>query len=331
MIVTRTPHRLSICGGGTDIPPLCHEYGGLVVGGAITQYAYITVRRLPPFHEYKSRIIYTNIELVKDHGDIQHGAVKACLEHVGQNDGVEIFHQADIPARSGTGSSSTFVVGLLNALHSLRGNFLGPEALATEAIRIEQDILRENVGFQDQVWAASHTGGPAAIHFHPDRTRTVIPLGLSEDHVRDLEKHLLLFYTNLPRTSSDVAATYYEKLKDSVDRHFAMVRLAEECVTCIRKADYEGLGVRVDRAWRLKASLSPQVCPPRVSDLYMRGRLAGAWGGKLMGAGGGGCIFLVAPVGSSAAIIEEMRGLGCVHIPFRFARMGSHVMVAEHS
>jgi D-glycero-alpha-D-manno-heptose-7-phosphate kinase len=328
VLITRTPHRISILGGGTDIPPVVQEHGGLVLGGAIDKYAHITAKSLPPFHEYKSRVVYSKTELVDDHGDIQHGAVRACLEAVDVKEGVEIVHQADIPARSGTGSSSTFVVGLLHALYALKGKSRTPEELAREAIRIEREVLQENVGFQDQVWAAQH-GGPASIRFFPDGTYIFSPLPLSADHLLDLERHLLLFFTNISRSSTEIAASYYGKLSDSLDRHYSLLRATEEGIDAVQRAQYERLGKLVDTTWRMKSALSTQVCPERVSDLYMRARLCGAFGGKLTGAGGGGCLLLIAPPERHQEIITEMTQQKAVWIPFRFCQMGSHIIFAD--
>lgn len=330
MITTRTPLRVSILGGGTDCGEACAEHGGLVVGGAINQHAHLTVKHLPPFHAYRSKIAYSQIECVGDHGSIQHGAVRACLEHCGITEGVEIHHMSDAPARSGTGSSSTFVVGLLNALYALKGEFRPPEDLAREAIYIEQTVLKENVGMQDQIWAATHSG-PAFIRFHPGGSYTFSPLGLSPDHIADLENHLLLYFTNIARNSTEVAGTYYGKLKDDLGRHFAMMHLAEEGISAIRRADYEKLGKLVDSSWRMKAALSPAVCPEAVSVLYGKARIAGAVGGKLTGAGGGGSCLLIAEPKFHQDIHEVMAEAGCVRIPFKFSPVGSHVIFADRS
>lgn len=300
-----------------------------MVGGAITQYAHVWAKRLPPFHPYKTRLVYNKTELVTDNSQIEHRAARACLDFLRIDYGVEIIYGADIPARSGTGSSSSFVVGLLNALACLEGKFFTPERLAREAILIERDVLQENVGYQDQIWAASNTGGPATIRFLQDGTYVVSPLGLSADAVRDLENHLFMFFTNMPRNSTEVAATYYDRLKDMRQYHLSLLEMTERAVSAIRRADHEGLGKLMDLSWRAKSMLSPAVNPPRVSELYMRARLAGAWGGKLMGAGGGGTLVVVAPKEKSDELVREMTGQGCVHIPFQFARVGSYVVMAD--
>lgn len=325
MLVTRTPLRLSLCGGGTDLPSVYRKWGGLVVGGAVSLSSYLTVRPLPPFHPFKSRIVYSEIELVTDHRDIKHGAVAACLAHTGTEDGVEVFHQSDIPSRSGTGSSSTFVVGLLNALYAKKGMQKPPEIIAEEAIHIEQVVLRENVGCQDQIFAAMNSS-PAEIRFHRDGTFTFCPLVLSPAHLQDLESHLLMFFTGISRDSTQVASSYYGKLEETPDRHFAMVRLAEVCSRAIREGDYERMGAAIEESWRLKAGLSKEVTNSRLSQLLVKARLMGAWGGKVMGAGGGGCIVVVAPPVKREEVIRTLVQDGCVHLPFSFSEMGSHVV-----
>lgn len=328
MIITKTSHRLSICGGGTDLPSVASRWGGLVVGGAISLASYVTVRPLPPFHSHRSRIVYSEIELVKDHKDIQHAAVKACLEQTKTEGGVEVFYQSDIPARSGTGSSSTFVVGLLNALYAEKGIYKAQDELASEAIFIERDVLRENVGSQDQVFAA-HTGSPAQIYFHKDGSYTYSPLGLSNEHQQELESHLLIFFTGISRNSTEVAEAYYHKLEQTADRHFAMVRLAEKSTTAIQDRDYELLGKCVENSYRLKCSLSDKVAPNSINRLLIKAGILGGWGGKIMGAGGGGCCLVVAPPEKHPAIIKGMQEELCVHLPFVFSPMGSHVIYSK--
>lgn len=298
------------------------------MGGAISLSSYLTVRPLPPFHSHKSRIVYSDIELVKDHKDIQHAAVRACLEQTGTESGVEVFHQSDIPARSGTGSSSTFVVGLLNALYAEKGQCRTHDELAMEAIHVERDVLKENVGCQDQIFAA-HSGSPAQIRFHKDGTYTYVPLGLTAEHERELERHLLIFFTGISRDSTLVAGSYYHKLEETATRHFSMVRLAEEATESILKRDYERLGRCVDGSYRLKSSLSPEVSPQSVSRLLMKARVLGAFGGKIMGAGGGGCLVVVAPPEKSETIVKGLQDELCVHLPFSFTTMGSHVVYAR--
>ena len=197
MIISRTPFRISLFGGGTDYPSWFREHGGSVVGTAIDKYCYISVRRLPPFFEHKSRIVYSQVELVNDISEIKHPAVRGILSDQGVTEGLEIHHDADLPARSGLGSSSSFTVGLLHALHALDSKMITKRDLAREAIRIEQDVLKENVGSQDQLWAAY--GGFNRIDFHSDGTFAVAPIILPPERREELGRSIMLFFTGFSR------------------------------------------------------------------------------------------------------------------------------------
>lgn len=324
MITTRTPLRVSFLGGGSDYPNWFHKHGGLVVGGAIDKFAYLTVRRLPPFHAYKHRLAYRLVETVNRLEEIQHAAIAAVIRDVLGDDpqGLEISHLADLPGGSGTGSSSSFVVGLLRALLALQGTYASPAQVAQRATRIEQEVLGENVGCQDQVFAAY--GGLDIIKFRPGGAIDVFPLGLSREGLFVLEKHLILFFTGKSRVSSQVVATYAAK-----PDQFALMRLAEAGIEALQRGRYEHLGGLIDQSFRLKASLSPEVCPAEVSDLYATARVYGAFGGKLTGAGGGGCLLLVAPPEKQPGIIAALSEKGCVHIPFHFDFDGSSILFAD--
>lgn len=325
MLITRTPLRISLCGGGTDFPNWFSEYGGLVVGGAINKYAYLTVRHLPPFHEYRSRAVYSRIEQVDHNSSFEHKAIKACIERMGmEEERLEIFHAADMPGRSGTGSSSSFVVGLLNGLSAVRGIRFSPYELASEAMRIEQGRLGEVVGCQDQVFAAH--GGLNVVRFAQSGEIEVSPIAVNPSHIEELERHLLLFFTGITRTSSDVAASYAPCLNQKAKEQFAMMRLAEKAIDQIYRKNWTGLGQTIDSSWRIKAGLSDFVSNREINDLYTTARLAGAFGGKITGAGGGGCMLLVAPPEKHEAIFQSLARPGLVHIPFRFEFWGSSVI-----
>src|SRR5712692_5863845 len=193
MIISRTPFRISLFGGGTDYPDWFREHGGSVVGTAIDKYCYISVRRLPPFFAHRSRIVYSQVELVRDVSEIQHPAVRGILTDMGITDGLEIHHDADLPARSGLGSSSSFTVGLLNALHALDSRMSVKWELAREAIRIEQEVLKENVGCQDQLWAAY--GGFNRIDFSQNGNFSVAPIIMSPERREELLQSIMLFFT----------------------------------------------------------------------------------------------------------------------------------------
>lgn len=320
--------RVSLLGGGTDFPAWSRKHGGLVVGGAINKHSFVTARLLPPFHEFKTRLVYREIETVNAASELNHKAAAAVLANLGQADGrLEIFHAADLPGRSGTGSSSTFVVGLLHAVGALTGKLLLPHELAERAIHIERRVLAECGGVQDQVWAAY--GGLNAVRFRQDGEIDVRPLPVPADHVEELERHLLLFFTRVSRTSADVAATYAPTLGERERDQFAMMRLAESGVDAILHRDWERLGCLVDQSWRIKAGLSAAVNPAAVNGMYLAARVAGAWGGKLTGAGGGGCLVLVAPPERHATIVAALTSRGAVHVPFKFDFSGSQIIFSD--
>lgn len=331
MILTQTPLRLSLCGGGSDYASWYRQHGGLVVGGTINHYSYLSARFLPPYHAFRTRVVYSDTERVETNDLVQHRAVRACLQYFGWDTsdapGLEITHMADLPGRSGTGSSSSFVVGLLNALSWLKGRPMLPECLAEAAISVEQELMKETVGCQDQHWAAR--GGVGSLHFYKNGDVHFHPLFLSGDKLARLEQHLLLFFTGIHRHSSEVAASYAGSLGQRDREQWAMVRLAERAIRAIEREDYPLLGDVIDQSWRLKSSLSELVSNQHINRIYSTARVCGAWGGKITGAGGGGCMVLVAPPDRQESIVRQLKSMGCVHIPFRFTEEGSRVVFAQ--
>ena len=321
MLLTQTPLRMSLVGGGLDYPDWYTQHGGLVTGGAINQFGRLLVRHLPPFHEHKSRFIYSEMEVVQSTTEIRHKAIKACVEMAGLTDaGLEVFNSSDLPAGSGTGSSSTFVVGLLNSLYATKSLRLSAHELATRAIEVERKILAEAGGVQDQVFAAY--GGLNVIEFRKNGEITPTPLRLKTSQIKELEEHLLLFFTGRCRNSSAVIA----ECRQNVTDQWTLMRLAEQSITFLENGRYERLGWAIDQSWRLKVRLSPKVADEHITNLYTVSRVYGAWGGKLMGAGGGGCLLLVAPPHKQEGIIKQLEERGCLRIPFRFEESGSHVV-----
>jgi D-glycero-alpha-D-manno-heptose-7-phosphate kinase len=309
MIISRTPFRISLFGGGTDYPDWFRDHGGAVVGMAIDKYCYISVRRLPPFFEHRSRIVYSQVELVRDACDIKHPAVRGILTEMGISDGLEIHHDADLPARSGLGSSSAFTVGLLNALSALQNRMVAKEDLAREATRIEQSVLHEKVGCQDQLWAAY--GGLNRIDFRQDGNFDVKPVILKPQRREELLRSIMLFFTGFSRFASDFAG---EQLKNIGSRGTqlqslrSMVDVALEILIDERRPILE-LGQLLHESWRLKRELADSVSNQRIDEIYEAGRAAGAVGGKLLGAGGGGfMIFFVNPE-KREAVQERLRNL----------------------
>jgi D-glycero-alpha-D-manno-heptose-7-phosphate kinase len=326
MIISRTPFRVSFFGGGTDYPAWYREHGGSVLGATIDKYCYLTCRYLPPFFEHRLRVVYSKIETCREVDQIAHPAVRETLKFLALDRGLEIHCHNDLPARSGMGSSSSFTVGLLHALHALAGRMPGRMQLAREAIHIEQERLRETVGCQDQVFAAH--GGLRHVVFGLDGQITPTPLTLPKARVDELAAHLMLFYTGIARTSSDVAQTYVVDLASRRRQLVLAGELVEEGKAILAgNGDLTDFGILLHEAWQAKRSMSPQVSSAAIDALYDAARRAGAAGGKLTGAGGGGFLLLFAPPGAQQAVRQVLPQL--VEVPFRFESSGSQILFFE--
>jgi D-glycero-alpha-D-manno-heptose-7-phosphate kinase len=326
MIICRTPFRISFFGGGTDYPAWYQTHGGEVLAATIDKYCYLTCRYLPPFFEHRIRLVYRTIELCQTVDEIRHPAVRAVLKFLNVDRGIELHHDGDLPARSGMGSSSAFTVGLLHALHALRGEMPTRKQLAAEGIHVEQDLLQETVGSQDQVMAAH--GGFRHVTFAPDGDISVAPMILPAARLAELKAHLMLFYTGIVRTASDVARSYVADI-DSRRRQLQLIKdLVEEAISILTTAkDIEVLGHLLHESWLLKQSLSSRVSNTAVDAIYERARAAGAIGGKLTGAGGGGFLLLFVPPDKHAAVIESLDTQ--LHVPFEFESLGSQIIFHE--
>src|SRR5579862_4253722 len=278
MIITRTPYRISFFGGGTDYPAWSREHGGEVLATTINKYCYLTCRYLPPFFEHRIRVVYSRIEDCNEISEVKHPSVRAVLECLNVSRGVEIHHDGDLPARSGMGSSSAFTVGLLNCLHALHGRFAGKRQLMLESIRIEQEVLKENVGSQDQVMAAQ--GGFNRIVFHPSTEISVHPVILPLERIHELNAHLMLFYTGIKRTAADVAGGYVQQL-DAKRRQLRLLKqmVGEALGVLSAGRDLRPFGELLNEAWMLKRSLAEKVSNSSVDDLYTTAINAGALGG----------------------------------------------------
>jgi D-glycero-alpha-D-manno-heptose-7-phosphate kinase len=324
MVISRTPFRISFFGGGTDYPGWFQKHGGAVLAATIDKYCYLTCRHLPPFFDHRYRIVYSRIENCRTVGDIAHPVVRAVLDRLQVTDGVEIHHDADLPARSGMGSSSAFTVGLLHAMHALGGRMSGRRELAAESIYIEQHVIKENVGSQDQVQAAF--GGLNHVTFLPNGDFSVRPVTISHARVAELSAHLMLFFTGISRTASDVAGSYVQELGESKRRQLRMCKdLVEEGITILQTSqDLRGFGELLDEAWQAKRSLSERVSTPEIDAMYDAARRAGAVGGKLTGAGGGGFLLLFVPPERQARVREALPSL--LHVPFKFEFSGSQII-----
>jgi D-glycero-alpha-D-manno-heptose-7-phosphate kinase len=323
MVISRTPFRISFFGGGTDYPAWYRQHGGCVVAATIDKYSYLTCRYLPPFFEHRIRVVYSKNEACQTIDEITHPAVRETLRYLKLDRGLEIHHDGDLPGRSGMGSSSSFTVGLLHALRALQGQMTGKHQLAMESIHIEQELLKETVGSQDQVCAAY--GGVNRIQFHPSGDVTVQPVTLSRERLRDLNSYLMLFYTGIRRTASDVASSYVNGLDAKTAQLKRLEALVEQsCGILNSNADLAQFGELLHEAWKAKRSLSDKVSNPEVDRLYEAARSAGALGGKLLGAGGGGFLLLFVRPECQAEVRSKLDHL--IHVPFEFEFSGSQII-----
>jgi len=323
MIVSRTPFRISFFGGGTDYPAWYREHGGAVLATAIDKYCYLTCRHLPPFFEHKYRIVYSYIERVSSVDKLKHPAAREVLRFMNLPSGVEVHHDGDLPARSGMGSSSAFTVGLLHALHALKGEIPSKHQLAMESIHVEQEMLKETVGSQDQVLAAY--GGLNHVTFHTNGEVGVQPMTIGRERLEQLNSHLMLFYTGIKRTASDVAKSYVNDIQSKRRQLQIMATLVKEAVILLNsRSDLTDFGNLLHEAWQAKRSLSEQVTNPDVDSIYATARRAGALGGKLTGAGGGGFMVLFAPPERHAEIREKLNKI--LWVPFQFDSNGSQII-----
>ena len=323
MIITRTPFRISLFGGGTDYPGWYREHGGAVLSTTIDKYCYINARYLPPFFEHQFRVVYSRIESTNRIEEIEHPSVRATLNFMNFQRGVEIHHDGDLPARSGMGSSSSFTVGLLNALHALQGHMATKEQLANESIMVEQDLLKENVGSQDQVNAAY--GGFNHITFHTSGEISVRPVIIPPDRQDELTSHLMLFYTGIKRTADKVAGEYVASL-EAKRRQLRILRdMVEEGLSILcGRGPIKEFGELLHEGWLAKQSISDKISNAAIAKAYNAARDAGAIGGKITGAGGGGFMLLFVPPQDQPAVREKLSNL--LHVPFQFEKSGSQVI-----
>jgi D-glycero-alpha-D-manno-heptose-7-phosphate kinase len=327
MITTRTPLRISFFGGGTDYPIWFREFGGSVLSTAIDKSCYITCRHLPPFFEYHSRVSYSRIENVNQNSAIEHPSVRACLQFMGIDAGVEIHHVADLPARTGLGTSSAFTVGLLLGLYALRDQMRNKHALASDAIHVEQEVIKESVGSQDQISAAY--GGFNRINFNRDGSFEVKPMITSSDRLASLQEHCALYFTGFSRIASEIAKEQIRltpQRKNELVRMGQMVSEAEAIVTNPNRS-LDEFGHLLHECWQVKKTLTQKITNNNLDEIYEAGRSAGALGGKLLGAGGGGFMLFFVPPERREALRMRLKNLLCV--PMKFSDRGSHVVVYE--
>jgi D-glycero-alpha-D-manno-heptose-7-phosphate kinase len=314
---------MSFFGGGTDIETFFREYGGAVISSTFDKYCYVTVRHLPKFFEWTSHLTYSNQEYVTDIEEIQHPAIRNAMKMLDMHE-IRLLYDADLPARSGLGTSSSFAVGMLNAFYALKGKYVSKETLANQAIYLERDLCGEAGGWQDQVAAAF--GGLNRINFNKDGTYEVKPIIIHPERKSQLNDNLIMFFTGFTRFSSDMqkenAIGYAEKI-EQLQEMSALVGSAEKILED-EQADLDDFGRLLDKTWRLKRQTGSAITTDSIDALYKRGLSAGALGGKLLGAGGGGFLIFYVQPERRDAVIEAMKEL--LFVPFRFEDGGTQVI-----
>jgi D-glycero-alpha-D-manno-heptose-7-phosphate kinase len=323
MIISRTPFRISFFGGGTDYPDWYREHGGAVLSTTFDKYSYISCRELPPFFDHKHRIAYSKLEYVNNASEIEHPAIRGIFNELNISKGMEIHCDADLPARSGLGSSSSFVVGMLQALKAQQGEYVSKDWLAKEAIRMEQSVLGECVGSQDQI-AASY-GGFNLIEFKKGGDFEVTPLNVSKERLDELNSHLLLFFTGFSRIASYIAKSKVANFNNRKDELNAIRAQVDEAINILKDDQpISEFGLLLDKAWKLKRNLSEKVSSGEIDRIYARAKEEGALGGKILGAGGGGFMLIFASPERHKAITNALKEL--VNVPFRFENTGAQII-----
>jgi len=324
MVITKTPFRVSLFGGGTDYPQWYAKNRGLVISGSIDKYCYLNVRYLPPFFDYRYRIRYTQQEYASQIDDIKHPSVRECIRYMGIREGLEIQHNADVPAMSGLGSSSAFTVGLLHSLYALQGKITGKRQLAGQAVEVEQKWIKENVGSQDQVAVAF--GGFNMINFGPGDCFEIRPLTLRPEVLSAFEAHMVLCFTGFQRIASDVAKDQVNNIPKRGSELKDMAAIADEAFNLLQasEVDFCEIGELLRVQWNLKKRLSNLISNSDIDNIYETGMACGAYGGKLLGAGAGGFMLFIAPPEKRPLIREKLQHL--VQIPFHFENQGSTII-----
>lgn len=323
MIITRTPYRISFFGGGTDYPAWYEENGGAVLATSINKYSYISARFLPPFFKHKHRIVYSQQESVNNINEIDHPSVRETMRFLNVDKGLEIHHDGDLPAMSGLGSSSSFTVGLLNALSGLHGQTKNKRQLALDAIHIEQNMIRENVGSQDQTTAAF--GSLNKIEFGGTQKILVCPIVMRAERLKELENHLMLFFTDFPRNASKIAKEQIQLTPKKKTELTFIKQTVDEGINILQgNNDINEFGKLLNNAWQVKRTLSSKITNPKLDSIYTTGIKAGATGGKLLGAGGGGFMLLFVKPELQKNVKEKLKKF--LHVPFRFEHSGSQII-----
>lgn len=321
MIITQTPFRMSFFGGGTDLPTFYNEHGGAVISTSFDKYCYVNVRHLPRFFDYSTELSYSKIERITSVEDIRHPAIREAMKYLDMHE-IRLTYEADLPARSGLGTSSSFAVGMLNAFYALKGKYADNRKLADDAIYLERVLCNESGGVQDQI--AASFGGFNRINFSADGY-TINPIIISPDRKKMLNDNLILFFTGFSRFSSDIQLSTQSAVKDKAAQLLEMYSLVDDAETVLTsKGDLNDFGRLLDHTWKLKRGITNKISTDSIDVLYKKAVKAGALGGKLLGAGGGGFLLFYVEKDKKKAVKKALESL--IYVPFQFETSGTRVI-----
>ncbi len=321
MIITQTPFRMSFFGGGTDFPEFYKEHGGAVISTTFDKYCYVNVRHLPRFFNYTTELSYSETERVNSVHDIKHPAIREAMKYLDMHE-IRLTYEADLPARSGLGTSSSFAVGMLSAFYALKGKYADKRKLADDAIYLERELCKEAGGVQDQIAAAF--GGFSRINFDANGYK-VTPIIISPERKKQLNKNLMLFFTGFSRFSSDIQVSTMNAMKDKTKQLCDMLQLVDEAEGILTsKSDLNEFGKLLDYTWKLKRGITSQISNDSIDGLYSKAMQHGALGGKLLGAGGGGFLLLYVEEDKQECVKKALDNL--LYVPFEFENAGTQVI-----
>lgn len=322
MIITQTPFRMSFFGGGTDFSGFYNEHGGAVISTTFDKYCYVTVRHLPPFFDYKTHVTYSREEKINNLSEMQHPAIRNAMEWLDMHD-IRLTYESDLPARSGLGTSSSFAVGMLSAFYALKGQYADKRKLADDAIYLERTLCKEAGGIQDQI--AASFGGMNRINFSADGY-TVHPVIINPERKKLLNEHLMLFFTGFSRFSSDIQKGTEKSMKDKTQQLLEMYKLVDDAEKILtdKNTSLDEFGKLLDYTWQLKRGISSGISTDSIDEQYERAKKAGALGGKLLGAGGGGFLLFYVPKDKQADVKKALAGQ--MYVPFCFENDGTKVI-----
>lgn len=321
MIITQTPFRMSFFGGGTDFPEFYREYGGSVISSTFDKYCYVNVRHLPRFFNYSTELSYSKTERVNVLEEIQHPAIREAMKYLNMHE-LRLTYEADLPARSGLGTSSSFAVGMLCAFYALKGKYADKRKLADDAIYLERELCKEAGGIQDQIAAAF--GGLNRINFDVDGY-TVKPIIISPERKKQLNRNLMLFFTGFSRLSSDIQKSVQKAMREKNEQLLEMLELVDEAEKVLTsKTDLNEFGKLLDYTWKLKRDITNKISTDSIDELYKKAIQAGAVGGKLLGAGGGGFLLFYVEEEKQRSVEKILNNL--LYVPFEFENAGVQVI-----